>query len=52
VNVGISNRDELFPAISVTLSWQVEYVAFASAVNVIVFSHEIAAVVALEHDPL
>ncbi len=52
MNVGIVNRDDALLALSVTLSWHHEYVALERVVNVMLLSHDTAAVVALLQDPL
>lgn len=46
------NHDDALPALSVTCNLHHEYVALASALKVMVLSHEIAVVVALLHDQL
>ena len=49
--VGTFNTDEIFPAASVTVIVQLEYVPAVSALNVIVLLPLVADVVADEHEP-
>lgn len=46
------NHEEALAAVSVTLNWQLVYVALESELKTIVWVQDIAVVVALEHDPL
>jgi hypothetical protein len=50
-NVGIDKTEEIFPAASVTVTVQFEYVPAASALNVIVLFPDVAAVVVAEQAP-
>ena len=46
------NHEEALAAVSVTLSWQLVYVALESELKTMALVQDIAVVVALEHDPL